>query len=352
MNARRRAALLIAAIVATTALVVTTVIAPRIAAAGWLIGFNYVSAIPLGSLALLLIHRLTGGRWGESLQPMLAPAAACIPLLALAFVPILIALPVLFPWAADASAVKPDVAQLYLNSPLFIARAAIAFIGWSVLAIALPWRSGRAGVLTAALGLLFYSVTISLVSIDWVLSAEPAFISTSFGAGFAVMQLLAALAFAALIAPALSVGARRDLGGLMLAVALGLTYIDFMALLVIWYGDLPDKVDWFVKRIDAPWRWVAAGAFIFGSVAPILLLFLARVRASLTALRVVAASFLCGLALYDAYLLAPVYGPWALATAALAVIAMGCTLVACVEANWPAMLFDRLRTAPREVAHD
>ena len=32
----------------------------------------------------------------------------------------------------------------------------------------------------------------------------------------------------------------------MLAVTLGLTYIDFMAVLVIWYGNLPDKVDWFV----------------------------------------------------------------------------------------------------------
>ena len=39
--------------------------------------------------------------------------------------------------------------------------------------------------------------------------------------------------------------ATRDLGGLMLAVILGLIYIDFMAVLVIWYGDLPRKVDWF-----------------------------------------------------------------------------------------------------------
>ena len=350
MTARRRASFLVAAIAAATALVVIAIIAPRRAAAGWLIGFIYVSAIPLGSLALLLIHRLAGGHWGDSLRPVLVPAAACIPLLALAFVPVLIAMPTLFSWAADASAVKPDVAHLYLNMPLFTLRTFIAFIGWTVLAMAMA-RPVRAGTLWAAFGLLFYSVAISLTSIDWVVSTEPTFVSTSFGAGFAVMQLLAALSFAAMLAPpTLDLKARRDLGGLMLAVALGLTYIDFMALLVIWYGDLPDKIDWFVKRTLLPWRWLAIGAFVLGSAAPILLLFLARVRANFTALRVVAASFLCGLALYDAYLLAPVYGAWSLLTAALAVVAMGCVLIACIDANWPATLFAR-RMPRGEAAH-
>jgi hypothetical protein len=349
MTARRRAAFLIAAIASATALVVIAVVAPRVAAAGWLIGFIFVSAIPLGSLALLLIHGLTGGHWGDSLRPVLVPAAACIPLLALAFVPVLIAVPSLFSWAAHASAVRPDVAHLYLNMPLFILRAVIAFIGWSILAIAMT-RPVRAGTLWAAFGLLFYSVAISVTSVDWVISSEPGFVSTSFGAAFAVMQLLAALAFATMWGPpTLDVNARRDLGGLMLAVALGLTYIDFMALLVIWYGDLPDKVDWFVERTLLPWRWLAAGAFVLGSAAPILLLFLARVRANLTALRVAAASFLCGIALYDAYLLAPVYGPWSLLTAVLAVIAMGGLLIACIGANWPATLF--ARWMPYEAAH-
>jgi hypothetical protein len=345
MTLDRRAVLAIVAAVAAVALVVVATMAPREAAAGWLIGFLYVSAVPLGSLGWLLIHRLTGGRWGESLRPVFAPATTCIPLFALLFVPVLAALPLLYPWAAGVSGAKPDVAHLYLNGALFTVRAAVAFIGWSALALALLLTAGG-GRLLPAFGLIFYAVTVSFSGLDWILSADPVFISTSFGAGLAVTQLLAALAFAALFAPSdLSVGARRDLGGLMLAVALGLTYIDFMAVLVIWYGDLPAKVSWFVERTAAPWQWLALGAFILGSLLPVLLLLLARVRASRAALRLVAASMLVGLALYDAYLLAPVYGAWALATAALAIIALGCGLIACVEANWPAASFNPSRAA-------
>jgi hypothetical protein len=257
---------------------------------------------------------------------------------------VLAAMPLLYPWAAGVSAAKPDVAHLYLNGTLFTARAAVAFIGWSALAILLlPLGRGR---LLPALGLIFYAVAVSVSGTDWILSAEPVFISTSFGAGLAVTQLLAALAFAALFAPSdLTVGARRDLGGLMLAVVLGLTYIDFMAVLVVWYSDLPAKVGWFVERTAAPWRWLAVAAFIFGSALPILLLLLKRVRASRPALRLVAASIFAGLALYDAYLLAPVYGAWTLATAALTAIALGCGLIVCVEANWPAALFNPARAA-------
>jgi hypothetical protein len=54
-------------------------------ARGWLVAFVFWSGIPAGSLVLLLIHRLTGGRWGERLAPALRPAAGAAPLALLAF---------------------------------------------------------------------------------------------------------------------------------------------------------------------------------------------------------------------------------------------------------------------------
>ncbi|HVZ51926.1 MAG TPA: hypothetical protein VG986_08170, partial [Pseudolabrys sp.] len=196
---RRHTLMLTVAGAALAALLAAVLLGVKVAAAGWLIAFFYVGAISLGSLALLLIHRLTGGHWGDALRPLLEPAAACIPLLAVLFVPVLIATPLLYPWFEGAGDVKPDVAALYLNMPLFVVRAVISFVGWSVLALALSRIGGRAGTLLAAVGLIFYAVTISLVSVDWVLSGEPVFISTSFGASVAIMQLLAALAFAAMV---------------------------------------------------------------------------------------------------------------------------------------------------------
>ena len=78
-----------------------------------------------------------------------------------------------------------------------------------------------------------------------------------------------------------------DLGALMLVVTLGITYTDFMAVLVMWYGDVPSKVFWFVERVREPWLALAIAAFIITSLVPIALLMFARVRANRAALRVI-----------------------------------------------------------------
>ena len=69
-----------------------------------------------------------------------------------------------------------------------------------------------------------------------------------------------------------------DLGGLLLAFVLGITYIDFMAVLVIWYGDLPHEEIWFVERDALPWSLLAVVAFLLISAIPVLALLLSRVR--------------------------------------------------------------------------
>lgn len=341
---RPQIGLSVIAALAAAALIIIAVVHPAQAAAGWLIAFLFMSAVPLGSLTWLLIHRTTGGHWGEALRPGLEAAAAATPLLVLAFIPVLVALPLLYPWASgSADAVKPDVVIFYLNIPLFILRFAIAFVGWSVLVFGLSRMSGRAGLLLAAAGLIFHTVMVTLVSVDWILSTEPPFISTSFGATIIFTQLLAALAFAALFAPDIDKSAVRDLGGFMLAVVLGVTYINFMAVLVLWYGDLPTKISWFVERVREPWTALAVAAFAFASVIPILLLLLERVRASRAALHYVAINIFIGIALFDAWLLAPAYGVAALGTAALAVIALSCGFVAVVRMDWPRQFIDRAR---------
>ncbi len=321
--------LLIGAGIGAAGLVVVAVFAPRIAAAGWLVGFVFWSQIPVGSLMLLMIYRLTGGRWGEALYPAFAPAARFVPVLFLLIAPVFIAMPVLYPWSQHAGDLKPDVLSYYLNTPFFIGRSLIAITGWSVLAFLLPRITGRVGQFVAGIGLLFHCVLISAVSVDWVLSIEPPFISSSFGASMAITQLIAALAWAAVWEPwGTSDSVAGDVGGLLLAFVLGITYVDFMALLVMWYSDLPSRLFWFVERDHFPWSPLAGAAFFFGSAVPILALLLARVRNSAPELRVVSASVLAGLAFYYAYLIVPPFEPLALATAALALVAIGLLVAA------------------------
>jgi hypothetical protein len=322
-----RGLLVEAGIAAAGGMMILAAFAPRVAAAGWLVAFVFWSQIPLGSLMLMMIHRLTGGRWGEALYPALAPAARLVPLLFLLVIPVFIAIPLLDPWSHRAGDVKPDVLSYYLNTPFFIARSLIAIAGWSVLAFLLPRTTGRPGQFVAAVGLVFHCVVISIVAVDWVLSLEPPFISSSFGASMAITQLIAALAWAALRAPQAADGqVTGDIGGLLLAFVLGITYVNFMAFLVMWYSDLPNRLFWFVER-DA-WVPLAAAAFVFASAVPILALLLARVRNDIRQLRAVAISVLAGLAFYYAYLIVPPFGARALGAAALAAIVVGLIVAA------------------------
>jgi hypothetical protein len=316
--------LLIGAAIAIAGLAALAAFAPRLAAAGWVTAFVLWSQIPIGSLVLMMIHRLTGGRWGEALHPVFASAARFVPLLSVFIVPLLAAIPLLGAWSHRAGSVKPDVISYYLNAPYLVGRSLIALAGWSALAFVLPRATGQGGRLVAAVGLVLHAVLVSVVSIDWVLSVEPPFISSSFGMSMAITQLIAALAWAALWAPrAADRAVTGDIGGLLLAFVLAITYVDFMAFLVMWYSDEPARMSWFLERNRLPWSLLAGGAFIFGSAAPILALLLARVRNRIRALRAVAISTLIGLALYYAYLIVPPFGAGALAAAALATIAVG-----------------------------
>ena len=305
-------------------LVVAAVFDTNAVAAGWLIGFAFWAQILVGSLTLLMIHRLTGGSWGELAAPVVAPAAAAIPLLIVLAIPLFIAIPTLYPWSHHPDAIKPDVLSYYLNTPAFVVRTVLALFGWTALAILLPRSAGARSRLIAALGLVFHAVVISSVSIDWYLSLEAPFKSSSFGASVAISSLVAALAWTAVSAPALAGDpAIGDLGALLLATVLGITYIDFMAVLVIWYGDLPREEAWFAARESLPWSVLAAAAFILASLLPILALLLSRVRNARKPLRAVGACILAGLACYDAYLIAPRTGALALLSGLVAIVGIG-----------------------------
>ena len=86
---------------------------------------------------------------------MFAPTAVLVPLMAVLLIPVLIAMPALYPWMHGGTDVIPSVAHLYLNPPAFIVRSVVAFAGWTVLALALPRFHGDRATLLAALGLVF-----------------------------------------------------------------------------------------------------------------------------------------------------------------------------------------------------
>lgn len=326
------------AVVGAIAFVVMAVflaLAPEAAAGGWLIAFMFWSSICGGSVAAMMIHALTGGRWGRRFNVVFMPTAAAIPAVAVLFVPVLVAPSTFFPWAAGTADVEPDVLAHYLNVPFYIGRSLIAFAASALIAYVLPRLSGSLRTLVAGVGLALYGFGIGIVGLDWVLSLEPPFMSTSFGATLAFVQLACAFAWALIVsAPAEQDAASADLGGLLLATLLGITYMNFMAVLIIWYGDVPKQVFWLVHRDRWPWTVVAGLAFVLGSVVPIFALFVGWIRSNPFWLRVVSVVALAGIALYFAYCIAPRFNLLSLAAAAVAAIAMGATVLVTMALPW------------------
>jgi hypothetical protein len=297
------------------------------AVAVYLVGWLFWTGISAGSFALLLVAQVTGGRWEATARPVLTPFALAMPLLALAMLPILLALPTIYPWAGDAGAAKhAAVASLYLNVPGFVLRAVLILALWSALA----WFAvmTRLTPLTAGLGLIVYVVTLFFASVDWVMSVDAKWASTAFPAMLAVSQIGGALAVVG-VAQGLHEGdAETDIAGLLLAATLGLTYLAFVAGLVMWSGNLPDKLGWFVTRFRDGWTPVVWAMFLVGAVVPFAMLVVERVRRSRRLSGLAALCVLVGLALHEAWLLAPAVGGPSLLPAALAVVAVGALLLA------------------------
>ena len=327
-----RPAPLVIGVVGCALLVGLGIFMPRSALQGWLIAFVIVGGLPLGALALVCVARLTGGHWAVAASPVLVRAVAATPLFGVAFLPILAGAGLIFPWAWYGGAAGKDVAELYLNTGFFALRGGLALIGLSVVSVLLMQGSG--GRLLGALGLIFYAVATDFVAVDWILSLEPRFSSSAFGAEIAIQQIMSALALSLMLPAAGGENDARDLAGLTLAAALGVLYMEIMSLIINWYGDQPDSARWYLERVAGVWLWVALGALAFGALAPIVALLFAKVRASPGALGIVGASILVGVMLHDIWLMAPSAAPAAAPAAVVGVAAIGALALAFSSWLW------------------
>ncbi len=326
-------------VMAGIATIVLFFLFPVSSARGWLIALSVFSQIVLGSVALLLIHTLTSTTWGRAFGPFLRSFSWGAPLVAVFWIAIAVNLAEIYPWAASPESVPPATQQAYLNPVLYWGRSTVAIAGWNVLAALVV--TGTIGRFAAGLGLVFFGVSNYILGIDWIFSTGSPFLSSEFFAEMAIEALLAALAAAALFAPQVEdPQARADLAAFMVTGAAAVFYFAFMALVVYWYGDLPEQARWYLARMGI-WDAAIVLALVFGVVVPIAALFWGSVRRSGLALRLVGISVLFGVAAHIVWLLGPILGPLPLGFAAVFGLAMIGALVAAIY--WGNYLLDGRR---------
>ena len=285
----------------------------------------FLLGISLGAMALLFLHNLTGGDWGDSIRPLLMALVRLIPYCALLVIPLLLRLPVLFSWMQASNIARPETESTqawYLNETFFWIRSVLYFVLWIGFGYLLQ-RQPTAGTSAASLpngasavGLVVYLLTTTFASIDWTMSLTPQWHSTEFGLLISIGQVLSALAFC-VAGIAWSEHANRarllaclpDLGNLLLALVLFWSYLVFMQFLIIWIEDLPNDISWYLPRAQEGWRGFALLLVCVHFAVPFVFLLSRRIKQTHQSLGVLAALLIFACLIDTFWLVIPPFRP-------------------------------------------
>jgi hypothetical protein len=239
----------------------------------------------MGGTGLFALGSATGGRWAEVGQPYYRALAQTVPLIAILFLPIATNMDLIYPWADHATNAEHSLAPsqaFYLERTFFFGRAVAYFVIWLVVAFLLSWQTRReaGGNWVGPISLVLLAPTVTFAAFDWGMSLEPHWYSSIYGAILTAGGVLAAHSLTiigmAITNPAAegvlpqTADASHDFGNLLLAFLMVFTYFSFSQFLIIWFGNLPREVTWYVRRLHGGWQWLALAIVVFHFVIPFL----------------------------------------------------------------------------------
>jgi hypothetical protein len=263
----------------------------------YLLGFMCWLGVALGSMAILMIRHLTGGGWGTVIRRILGAAMRTLPLLFVLFIPIFFGIHRLYIWAQPLSNIEDkhlrehleQITPTYLTVNGFIVRAVFYFAIWNLLSFLLsywsrqtdkpgaPDNSGRFKAVSGP-GLILYGFTISFAAIDWIMSLDPSWISTIFGLLILIGEVLSAMCFAVVVerilfnykpmSEMLTPDFVHDHGKWMLAFTMVWAYFNFSQWLIIWAGNLPAEITYYIRRLNGGWGYIGLIIVIFHFAIP------------------------------------------------------------------------------------
>jgi hypothetical protein len=280
---------------------------------GYMICFTFAG----GGLAMLMLQYVSGGKWGLILRRPLEAMTRTIWLVGLMFVPIILLWKHLYQWAAfpTAGTVAEALANHWvsleqamtlndkrsmLNPTAAIIQTVLIFAilltfqyflnKWSLqrnadsqrgtLASFDRWRIKFENL--SGIGILIYAILLTDGAIVWIKSLDVTWYSSIYGLQFLVGQGYAVLALGILTVILLSryepmktmlrVTEQHDLGKLAFAFTMLNIYLCFAEFLIIWSGNVPDEIPWYLNRIHGGWWYVCSADVICHWLIPFVLL--------------------------------------------------------------------------------
>jgi hypothetical protein len=321
---------------------------PKQAWQAYLVNFLVWSAIAQGGLLFSAIMLTTRARWSEPLAGLAEAFAGFFPVSFVLFLILFVGAPHLFPWLKMDDLHGKEV---WLNIPFLFTRDCVGLLllyglgfvylyhklllksdgrqgGGAVRAVFLKLRGTREldtakirrrlGVISI-LYMLAFALVLSLIGYDLVMSMDPHWISTLFGAYSFVKAIF--LGFGALIIGAaflhlnpqhgftLKPSQFHDIGKLFFAFCLVWADFFYVQLVVIWYGNIPEETVFVIERVIAlPWRNVAWTVFIVCFIMPFCILLRQKVKMMPKAMILICTTVIIGMILEHYLLIAPALG--------------------------------------------
>jgi hypothetical protein len=283
----------------------------------YLLGYMISFGLAGGGLCMLMLQYVSGGKWGLLLRRPLEAMSRTLPLVFVLLLPILFLMKHLYQWAAfpnAAATAKAYASGLMTQEQMLTANAKHAMLspasawGQSIFIFAVfllfmtllnKWSLQRdadpaAGTQSSfdywrikienlsGIGILIYVILMTDGAILWIKSLDVTWYSSIYGLQFLVGQGYSVLALAILSVILLSryepmktllrVTEQHDLGKFLFAFTMLNIYLCFAEFLIIWSGNIPDEIPWYMARVQGGWWVICTLDFICHWLIPFVLL--------------------------------------------------------------------------------
>lgn len=258
-----------------------------------LYAFIFWLSIGLGCMGFVIIQHLVRAGWSTTVRRIAENGAMSIPLLGVVFaVTVLMGSHELWPWMHETDPIL-ERKRWWLTTNMFYVRAVIYFVIWSGIAWFFWSRSTKQDTAStdaerealtrqmwkgAGPALILFGVSLTLASVDWIMSLQPHWYSTIFGVYFFAGSILGAFAFMTLIVKglqgtglmrdAVSVEHFHDLGKFLFGHTIFWAYIGFSQFFLIWYANIPEETEFYIHRTHHGWEYLSWGMPLFHFFVP------------------------------------------------------------------------------------
>ena len=198
----------------------------------------------------------------------------------------------------DYLSVKPGSA-LGIPGRYIVYFGVLGLIGFLILGWARSYEvhddeaSKRKLIGLCAPGIVVWALLMTFFATDWVMSIEPTWASSMFPVVFGMNQLLTTFAFSTFVFYMLTKGQtdilaivkdkfRIDIGSLMLGFTMVWSYASFCQYMLIWAGNLPEEIPYYIKRGGGTepngWIYLAYFLMLFHWLTPFIVLLFREIK--------------------------------------------------------------------------